>query len=151
MRENLSRYKLNSKSTLMLAFAVCIISSQSETHGNPGKLLKVISGFRSSSVTQSCPTLCDPMNRSTPVLPVHHHLPAFTQTHVHWVSEAIQPSHPLLPLLISPSIFPSAWVFSNELAFGIRRPKYWRRFQHHQFFGASHIHTHDHWKNHSFD
>ena len=48
-----------------------------------------------SSVDQSCPTLCDPMNRSTPGLPVHHHLPEFTQTHVHRVSDAIQPSHPL--------------------------------------------------------
>ena len=48
-----------------------------------------------SSVTQSCPTLCDPMNRSTPGLPVHHQLPEFTQTHVHQVSDAIQPSHPL--------------------------------------------------------
>ena len=48
-----------------------------------------------SSVAQSCPTLCDPMNRSTPGLPVHHQLPEFTQTHVHWVSDAIQPSHPL--------------------------------------------------------
>ena len=48
-----------------------------------------------SSVAQSCPTLCDPMNCSTPGLPVRHHLPEFTQTHVHWVSDAIQPSHPL--------------------------------------------------------
>ena len=48
-----------------------------------------------SSVTQSCPTLCDPMNRSTPGLPVHHQLPEFTQTHVHRVRDAIQPSHPL--------------------------------------------------------
>ena len=48
-----------------------------------------------SSVAQSCPTLCDPMNRSTPGLPVHHQLLEFTQTHVHWVSDAIQPSHPL--------------------------------------------------------
>ena len=47
-----------------------------------------------SSVTQSCPTFCDPMNRSTPGLPVHHHLPEFTQTHVHWVHDAIQSSHP---------------------------------------------------------
>ena len=47
------------------------------------------------SVVQSCPTLCDPIDRSTPGLPVHHKLPQFTQTHVHWVSEAIQPSHPL--------------------------------------------------------
>ena len=48
-----------------------------------------------SSVAQSCPTLCDPMNHSTPGLPVHHQLPEFTQTHVHWVGDAIQPSHPL--------------------------------------------------------
>ena len=48
-----------------------------------------------SSVAQSCPTLCDPMNRSTPGLPVHHHLSEFTQTHVHRVSDAIQPTYPL--------------------------------------------------------
>ena len=48
-----------------------------------------------SSVAQSCPTLCNPMNRSTPGLHVHHQIPEFTQTHVHWVSDAIQPSHPL--------------------------------------------------------
>ena len=48
-----------------------------------------------SSVTQSCPTSCDPMNRSTPGLPVYHHLPEFTQTHVHRGRDAIQPSHPL--------------------------------------------------------
>ena len=48
-----------------------------------------------SSATQSCPTLCDPMNHSTPGLPVHHQLPEFTQTHVHRVGDAIQPSHPL--------------------------------------------------------
>ena len=47
-------------------------------------------------VSQSCPTLCDPMNHSTPGLPVHHPLLEFTQTHVHRVSDAIQPSHPLL-------------------------------------------------------
>ena len=48
-----------------------------------------------SSVAQSCLTLCDPMNRSTPSLPVHHQLPEFTWTHIHWVGDAIQPSHPL--------------------------------------------------------
>ena len=52
--------------------------------------------FQFSSVTQSCPTLCDPMNHSTPGLPVHHQLLEFTQTHVHRVSDAIQPSHSLL-------------------------------------------------------
>ena len=53
------------------------------------------SSVQFSSVTQSCPTFCDPMNRSTPGLPVHHQLPEFTQTHVHRVGDAIQPSHPL--------------------------------------------------------
>ena len=51
--------------------------------------------FQIRSVAQSCPTICDPMNLSTPGLPVHHQLPEFTQTHVHRVSDAIQPSHPL--------------------------------------------------------
>ena len=61
-----------------------------------------------SSVTQSCPALCDTMNHSTPGLPVHHQLPEFTQTHVHWVSDAIQPSH----LLSSPS--PPAFNLSQH-------------------------------------
>ena len=52
-------------------------------------------GTQFSSVAQSCLTLCDPMDCSTPGLPVHHQLPEFAQTHVHWVGEAIQPSHPL--------------------------------------------------------
>ena len=52
--------------------------------------------YQFSSVSQSCPTLCDPMNLSTPGLPVHHQLPEFTQTHAHRVGDAIQPSHPLL-------------------------------------------------------
>ena len=54
-----------------------------------------LSSVQFSSVTQSCPTLCDPMNHSTPGLPVHHQLPEFTKTHVHCVGNAIQPSHPL--------------------------------------------------------
>ena len=59
------------------------------------KLLTMYS-VQFSSVAQSCPTLCDPMNRSMPGLPVHHQLPESIQTHVHWVGDAIQPSHPLL-------------------------------------------------------
>ena len=51
--------------------------------------------FQFSSVAQSCPTLCNPMNHSTPGFPVHHQLPESTQTHVHWVGDTIQPSHPL--------------------------------------------------------
>ena len=59
------------------------------------KLRRGMSSVQFSSVAQSCPTLCDPMNRSTPGLPVHHQRPEFTQIHVHRVSDAIQPSHPL--------------------------------------------------------
>ena len=72
------------------------------------------------SVTQLCLTLCDPMNRSMPGLPVHHQLPEFTQTHVHRVSDAIQPSHPL-----SSPIPPSIRAFSNESTLRMRWPKYW--------------------------
>ena len=65
------------------------------------------------------------MNRSTPGLPVHHQLPEFTQTHVHWVSDAIQPSHPLsFPYPPAP-IPPSIRVFSNESVLCMRWPKYW--------------------------
>ena len=65
------------------------------------------------------------MNRSTPGLPVHHQLLEFTQTHVHWVGDAIQPSHPQSPLLLLLSNLLRIRVFSNELAFCIRWPKYW--------------------------
>ena len=78
-----------------------------------------------SSVTQSCPTLCDPMNRSMPGLPVHHQLLEFTQTHVHRVSDAIQPSHPLLSPFLLPPTPPSIRVFSNESTLCVRWPKYW--------------------------
>ena len=78
-----------------------------------------------SSVAQSCPTLCDPMNCSTPGLPVHHQLLESTQTHVHRVGDAIQPAHPLLSPSPLPSIFPSIRVFSNESVLRIRWPKYW--------------------------
>ena len=85
------------------------------------KILVYISQF--SSVTQSCPTICDPMDCSTPGLPVYHQLLEFTQTHV----ESVMPSnniilfHPILP----PSIFPSIRVFSNQSVLCIRWPKYW--------------------------
>ena len=78
-----------------------------------------------SSVAQSSPTLCDPRNHSTPGLPVYHQLPESTQTHVHRVGDAIQPSHPLLSPSPPASIFPSIRVFSNESALRIRWPKYW--------------------------
>ena len=73
------------------------------------------------SVTMSCPTLCNPVDGSTPRLPVLHHFPEFAQTHVHWVGDIIL-CHPFLLL---PSIFPSIRVFTNELALHIRQAKYW--------------------------
>ena len=77
-------------------------------------ILFSICKFQFSSVTQLCLTLCDPMNYSTPGLPVHHQLSEFTQTHIHWVSEPS--SHLILcrPLLLLPSIFPSIRVFQTK-------------------------------------
>ena len=77
-----------------------------------------------NSVAQLCPTLCDPMDCSMPGLPVNHQLPEFTQTHVRWVSDAIQPSHPVIPLLLSTSIFCSIGIFSNESVLYIRWPAF---------------------------
>ena len=78
-----------------------------------------------SSVAQSCPTLGDPINRSTPGLPVHHQLLELTQTHVHRVSDAIQPSHLLLASFPPAPNPPSIRVFSNESNLRMRWPKYW--------------------------
>ena len=87
--------------------------------------LSKFSSVQFSSVAQSSPTLCDPINCSMPGLPVHHQLPEFTQTHVHWVGDAIQPSHPLsFPSPPAPSS-PSIRVFSSESTLHMRWPKYW--------------------------
>ena len=83
-------------------------------------------GYQFSSVQSlSRVHLCDPMNRSTPGLPVHHQLPEFTQTHVHRVSDPS--SHLILcrPLLLLPPIPPSIRVFSTESTLRMRWPKYW--------------------------
>ena len=82
------------------------------------------SSVQFSSVTQLCPTLSDPMDYSTPGSPVHYQLPDLAQTHVHWVGDAIQPSH-LCHSLLLPSILPSFRVFSNESVLCIRWPKFW--------------------------
>ena len=89
------------------------------------KMKKTLNKDSFSSVTQSCLTLCDPMNCSTPGLSVHRKLPEFTQTHVN--ESVMPPSHLILcrPLLLLPSIFPSIRVFSNESVCRIRWPKYW--------------------------
>ena len=83
------------------------------------------SSVQFSSVAQSCPTLCDPINRSTPGLPVHYQLPEFAQTHAHWVRDAIQPSHPLSspsPPAPNPSQHQG---LSNESTLRTKWPKYW--------------------------
>ena len=83
------------------------------------------SSVQFSSVAQSCPTLCDPMNCSTPGLPVQHKLPEFTQTHVHGVGDAIQPSH-LLSAPSPPAPNPSQHQsLFNESTLHMRWPKYW--------------------------
>ena len=78
----------------------------------------VISSGEFSSVAQSCPTLCNPMNHSTPGLPVHHQLPEFTQTHVHWVGDAIQSSPPLVvPFSSCPQSLPASEFFAMSQLF----------------------------------
>ena len=96
----------------------CIIFNNTTRKGS--WRLAVKPGICCCSVTKSCLTVWDPMNHSTPGLPVHHQLPESTQTHFRWVSDAIQPSHPPLP----PSPF-ALRVFSNESTLCIRWPKYW--------------------------
>ena len=71
----------------------------------------LFSSVQFSSVAPSCPTLCDPMNHSTPGLPVHHQLPESTQTNVYRVGDAMQPSHPVVPFLSRPQSFPASGSF----------------------------------------
>ena len=85
----------------------------------------ILSSVQFSSVAQSCPTLCGPMDCSMPGFPVLHCLPELAQTHVHWVIDAIQPSHLLLAPSPPASIFPSIRVFSKESVLCIKWPKYW--------------------------
>ena len=78
-----------------------------------------------SSFAQSCPSLCDPMDCNMPGLPVHHQLPEFSQTQVHRVSDAIQPSHPLLSPFPPTFNLSQSYLFSNESVLCFRWPKYW--------------------------
>ena len=80
---------------------------------------------RCRSVAQSCPTLCDPMDCSMPGFSVLHHLPEFAHTHVRWVGDAIQPSHPLSSPSLPALNLSCSRVFPNELNLCIRWPKYW--------------------------
>ena len=97
----------------------------SKSHSENLQTNKILLTIQFSSVSQSCPTLCDPINHSTPGLPVHHQLPETTQN---MSIESVMPSNHLIlcrPLLLLPSIFSSIRVFSNESALCIRWPKCW--------------------------
>ena len=89
-----------------------------------GKSPKSKYSIQLSSVAQSCLTLCNPMNCSTPGLPVHHQLPEFTQTHVHRASDAIQPSHPVIPFSSCPQSLLASGSFPMR-TLRMRWPKYW--------------------------
>ena len=89
-------------------FQQCVSFTKSLQYAGRSPESIYVLDYSFSSVTQSCPTLCNPMNSSTPGLPVHHQLPESTQTHVHWVGDVIQPSHPLL------SPFPPALNLSQH-------------------------------------
>ena len=94
---------------------------QTSNHGQVITNSELWRTFQFSSVVQLCPALCDPMDCSTPGFRVHHQLLELTQTHVHWVSDAIQPSHPLSSPSPPASIFPSI----SESVLCIRWPTYW--------------------------
>ena len=116
-------YTIHIKNFFLLFYLAWIISTTVSS-----RLMTVTQDHHNlafSSATQSCPILCDPMDFSTPDFPVYHQLPELTQTHVHRVNDAIQPSHPLLSPSLPPSIFPSIRVFSDESVICIRWPKYW--------------------------
>jgi len=105
---------------LLIFFFYLLLSKLYKNEDHEIFYVNVIYPIRSDeirSVAQSCPTLCDPMNHSTPGLPVHHQLPEFTQTHVHRVSDAIQPSHPLsspFPPAPNPSQHQSLFEWVNS-------------------------------------
>ena len=106
-------------------FSAFVCISTQDTMNSRKTVGRYLNSVQFSSVTHSCLTLCDTMNRSKPGLPVHHQLPEFTQTRVHRVSDAIQPSHPLSSPLLLPSILTSIRVFSNESTLRMRWLKYW--------------------------
>ena len=128
----LYKFKICGNSELNKSIGTILSNSISSVHvsvshfGNSYNIFKINFSVQFSSIALSCPTLCDPMDCCTQGSPVHHQFPEPTQTHVHWVGDAIQPSHPLCrPLLLPPSVFPSIRVFSNEPVLCIRWPKYW--------------------------
>ena len=102
---------------LKLKMHFVVISTQSPL-SNYFFIFIIYCSVQFSSFAQSCPTLCDPMNHSTPGLPVHHQLPEFTQTHVHQIDDAIQPSHPLsIPFSSCLQSFPASGSFHMSQLF----------------------------------
>ena len=126
MTENESlKYERYWKKRTKTLLHVCRGPAPADSGSSKGTRLLRSGDNQISSVVQLCPTLCDPLNRSTPGLPVHHKLPEFTQTHA---IESVMPSSHLIlcrPLLLLPPIPPSIRVFSNESTFHMRWPKYW--------------------------
>ena len=122
--------KVNSILKLFVAFFFFLCHSNTQNKGASLRYNEIhvhhiyTCMYQFSSVAQSRRTLCDPMNCNTAGLPVHHQFPEFTQTHVHQVSDAIQPSL-CNPLLLLPSIPPSIRVSSNESTLRMRWPEYW--------------------------
>ena len=125
-RRNIDNLRYADDSTLMaeseeeLKSLVMKVKEESEKVGLNTEKTKImasspISSVQFISVTQSCPTLCDPMNQSMPGLPVHHQLPEFTQTHVHRVGDAIQPSHPLSSPSPAPNPCQHQSLFQSQL------------------------------------
>ena len=98
----------------------CHLGGKNTSPGEKQEVVVEDASGQIRSVAQSCPIPCDPMNRSTPGLPVHHQLLEFTQTHVHRVRDAI-----CCPLLLLPPIPPRIRVFANESTLRMRWPKYW--------------------------
>ena len=110
------------RQTLKVRFLCCSVNRPISTIVLDAMYMRSV---QCSSVSHSCPTIWNPMNCSTPGLPVHHQLLEFTQTHVHWAGDAIQTSQPLSSLILLPLIPPRIRVFFNESTLCIRWPKYW--------------------------
>ena len=107
-------------------FTGCLmVNTYKDIHAWMKNWIKFTRKVSFSSVAQLCPTLCYPMNRSMPGLPVHHQIPESTQTHVHWVGDAIQISHSLSSPSPPALNLSNIRVFSNVSALCIRWPKYW--------------------------
>ena len=137
------------KLQLLLPWNVCILWAFNTLPGAAGSKgaipVFINTSVQFSSVTQSCPILCDPMDHSTPGLPVRYQLPEFTETHIHQVGDAIQPSHPLWSPSPSASVlpmniqdwFPLGWTGWISLqSQGLSRVFSNNTVQKHQFFGA---------------